>query len=97
MTLCSDVNVDDDWIVRRYNSYASYDDSYHLLNGDIISLFHVSTDKPALYSHPILLDDGSQEVSCFGNGNEENHKVYPILKANYVLYYYFHLLILYEL
>ena len=83
MTLFPKGNEDDNWIIRSYSPYASYDDSYHLLNGDIISLFHVATDKPALYSHPILLDDGTQEVSCFGNGNDENHKVHTILNVSY--------------
>ncbi|CAG8727187.1 7253_t:CDS:2, partial [Funneliformis caledonium] len=28
----------------------------------------------SLYSHPKLLEDGTQEVSCHGNGNDENNK-----------------------
>ena len=88
MTLCPGRGFDDDWIVRRYSPYASYDDSYHLINGDIISLFHVSTNKPALYSHPILLDDGSQEVSCHGNGNDENNKVHIIFHSQCDMFTY---------
>ncbi|CAJ0842652.1 12147_t:CDS:2 [Entrophospora sp. SA101] len=33
-----------------------------------------SNHQQALYSHDILLDDGTQEVSCYGNGNDENNK-----------------------
>ena len=52
------------------------------MNGDIISLFHVATNNNLpLYSHPILLDDGSQEVSCHGNGHEENNKVHKIFST----------------
>lgn len=45
------------------------------MNGDIIGLFHNRTNKPALYSHAVLLGDGSQEVSCSGDGSESNNKV----------------------
>jgi hypothetical protein len=45
------------------------------MNGDIIGLFHNKTNKPALYSHAVLLGDGSQEVSCSGDGSESNNKV----------------------
>ncbi|CAG8531528.1 15905_t:CDS:2 [Dentiscutata heterogama] len=58
VTLSSGRNVNDDWQIRRFGPDASYS---RLLNGDVISLFHISTGKPALYSHPVLLDDGSQE------------------------------------
>ena len=78
VTLCGDKNRDDDFLIRRYSINDSYDDSGHLMNGDIVSLFHISTNKPPLYSHPILLDDGSQEVSCHGSGHEENNKVHII-------------------
>ncbi|CAI2175258.1 8944_t:CDS:2 [Funneliformis geosporum] len=67
-------DVNDNWVVQRYNSIASKNESGYLLNGDIISIIHVNTGYPALYSHPVLLDDGTQEVSCHGNGNEENNK-----------------------
>ncbi|CAG8595492.1 1852_t:CDS:2 [Funneliformis caledonium] len=60
----------DDWVIRRYGSK---DNSGYLSNGDIISLHHVLNDR-SLYSHPVLLDDGTQEVSCHGNGNVENNK-----------------------
>nr|CAG8507930.1 5988_t:CDS:2 [Entrophospora candida] len=74
VTICKDINRDDDWLIRRYSPNAFYDDSGSLRHGDIISLFHITTDRPALYSHDILLDDGTQEVSCYGNGNDENNK-----------------------
>lgn len=45
------------------------------MNGDIIGLFHNKTNKSALYSHAVLLGDGSQEVSCSGDGSESNNKV----------------------
>ncbi|GBC05210.1 hypothetical protein RclHR1_00610022 [Rhizophagus clarus] len=66
-------NIDDDWLIRRYNPNISYDIGY-LMNGDIIGLFHVRTNRPALYSHNALLGDGSQEVSCSGDGSECNNK-----------------------
>jgi hypothetical protein len=47
--MCSDRCIDDDWLIRRYNSTTSYDTG-HLMSGDIIALFHISTNKPALYS-----------------------------------------------
>ncbi|CAB4384005.1 unnamed protein product [Rhizophagus irregularis] len=71
VTLCgigNTENTDDEWRIQRFNH-----DSGHLMNGDIISLFHVNTNKP-LYSHTILLGDGSQEVSCYGDGSETNNK-----------------------
>ncbi|UZO00633.1 uncharacterized protein OCT59_011755 [Rhizophagus irregularis] len=69
-----EIGVDDEWLIRRYNLTTSYDTD-HLMNGDIIGLFHNITNKPALYSHAVLLGDGSQEVSCFGDGSENNNKV----------------------
>jgi hypothetical protein len=76
--LCRDINIDDDWIIRRYNPNASnsFDDSGHLMNDDIIiGLLHIRTNKQ-LYSHTILiLGNGSQEVSCHGDGSETNNKV----------------------
>ncbi|GBC46641.2 uncharacterized protein OCT59_017711 [Rhizophagus irregularis] len=73
VTLCSDRGSDDDWLVRRYNSTTSYDTG-HLMSGDIIGLFHISTNKQALYSHSVLLGDRSQEVSCYGDGSEKNNR-----------------------
>ncbi|PKK76216.1 concanavalin A-like lectin/glucanase [Rhizophagus irregularis] len=73
VTLCSDRCMDDNWLIRRYNSITSYDTG-HLMNGDIICLFHINTNKPALYSHTVLLGDESQEVSCYGDGSENNNK-----------------------
>ena len=72
--MCRDINRDDDWLLRRYNQNA-YDDSGHLMDGDIIGLFHITTNKPALCSHTVLFGDGSQEVSCHGDGSEENNQV----------------------
>ncbi|POG53447.1 hypothetical protein GLOIN_2v1792406 [Rhizophagus irregularis DAOM 181602=DAOM 197198] len=69
-----EIGVDDEWLIRRYNLTTSYDTD-HLMNGDIIGLFHNITNKPALYSHAVLLGDGSQEVSCFGDGSENNNKM----------------------
>ncbi|CAG8440495.1 4202_t:CDS:10 [Funneliformis caledonium] len=79
-------NNDDNWLIRRHNSNAYYDDSGHLMNGDIICLFHISTSKPALYSQPIFSDDGTQEVSCYGNGKDENNKCFiaEIISENMV-------------
>ncbi|GBB87310.1 hypothetical protein RclHR1_13740005 [Rhizophagus clarus] len=76
VTMCRDVNTDDDWFIRRYNSNTtSYDDSGRLMNGDVISLFHITTSKPALCSNTILLGDGSQEVFCsHGDGSDKNNK-----------------------
>ncbi|RGB35669.1 concanavalin A-like lectin/glucanase domain-containing protein [Rhizophagus diaphanus] len=73
VTLCSDRGSDVDWLVRRYNSTTSYDTG-HLMSGDIIGLFHISTNKQALYSHAVLLGDRSQEVSCYGDGSEKNNR-----------------------
>ncbi|CAG8655548.1 23827_t:CDS:2, partial [Gigaspora margarita] len=72
VTLCGDRNSDDDWIIRCFDSDIPSNHD-HLLNEDAISLFHITTGKP-LYSHPVLLDDGSQEVGCYGNGNDKNNK-----------------------
>ncbi|CAI2178060.1 5272_t:CDS:2 [Funneliformis geosporum] len=74
VTLRQGRNGDDDWLIRRYNSAISKDDSVYVCNNDIICLIHFKSDKPALYSHPILFGDGSQEVSCHGNGNDDNNK-----------------------
>ncbi|CAB4484516.1 unnamed protein product [Rhizophagus irregularis] len=68
-----EIGVDDEWLIRRYNPTTSYDTG-HLMNGDIIGLFHNKTNKSALYSHAVLLGDGSQEVSCSGDGSESNNK-----------------------
>ncbi|CAI2198516.1 16024_t:CDS:2, partial [Funneliformis geosporum] len=59
----------DDFVIKRSKNVSCY-----LLNGDIISITHVNTGYSALYSHPVLLDDGTQEVSCHGNGNDVNNK-----------------------
>ncbi|CAG8467983.1 172_t:CDS:2 [Funneliformis caledonium] len=67
------INRDDDWLIRRFSSNTSKDDPDYLLDGDIISLIHDNTDKPALYSHLMLFSDGSQEVSCHENGYDENN------------------------
>ncbi|CAI2180019.1 2914_t:CDS:2 [Funneliformis geosporum] len=66
-------NGDDNWLIRRFNSSTSSGDSDFLSDGDIISLIHGKTEL-ALYSHPMLFGDGSQEASCHGNGNDENNK-----------------------
>ncbi|CAB4423282.1 unnamed protein product [Rhizophagus irregularis] len=50
VTMCSDRDSNNDWVIRRYNSTTSYDVG-HLMNGD-----------------------GSQEVSCYGDGSENNNK-----------------------
>ncbi|CAB4423285.1 unnamed protein product [Rhizophagus irregularis] len=73
VTMCSDRSFDDDWLIRRYNLTTSYDTG-HLMSGDIIGLFHINTNKSALYSHAVLLGDESQEVSCYGDGSEKNNK-----------------------
>ncbi|CAG8611045.1 3964_t:CDS:2, partial [Cetraspora pellucida] len=89
-----DRNGDDDWLIRRFTLDTSYvdepnlkdeeesclknDDDPYLMNNDVISLFHISTGKPALYSHSVLLNDGSQEVCCRGNGSDENNK-WPLI------------------
>ncbi|CAG8733339.1 11084_t:CDS:2, partial [Acaulospora morrowiae] len=59
-TIYRDKNSDDDWLLLCYNSIPDDNDSAHLMNGDIISLFHKNTNQP-LYSHEVLLDDGTQE------------------------------------
>lgn len=86
MTICpGGGNIDDEWLIRRYNPITSYDTG-QLMNGDIIGLFHIRTNKSALYSHMVLLGDGSQEVSCYGNGSESNNKV-QIFNSKYNLYF----------
>lgn len=77
-TMYNTNNIDDDWLIRRYNSNTTtYDDTGYLMNGDIISLFHIRTNKPALCSHTILLGDESQEVFCHhGDESERNNKVH---------------------
>ncbi|CAG8734396.1 13860_t:CDS:2, partial [Funneliformis caledonium] len=67
-------NRDDDFLITRYNAKASKDHPGFLKNGDIICLFHITTGKPALYSHSVLFGDRTQEVSCHGNENDENNK-----------------------
>jgi hypothetical protein len=67
-------SIDDNWLIRRCNPITSYDTVY-LMNSDIINLFHINTNKLALYSHNVLLGDGSQEVSCSGDGSESNNRV----------------------
>ncbi|CAG8765796.1 17586_t:CDS:2, partial [Funneliformis caledonium] len=74
VTINPGTSIDDDFLIRRYNSKAFKDDPGYLMNGDIIYLFHITTNKPALYSNSILFGDGTQEVSCHGNGNDENNK-----------------------
>ncbi|CAI2162839.1 17095_t:CDS:2 [Funneliformis geosporum] len=71
MTIWDGRDGNDDFFIRRYNSNTYNDESGYLSNGDIISLLHVLSGT-ALYSHPVLLDDGTQQVSCHGNGNDEN-------------------------
>ena len=80
MTIFEGRDGNDDWLIRRYSPNTSYDDSGSLNHGDIISIFHNLGNKLALYSHNILLDDGTQEVSCHGNGNDENNKVHTIFQ-----------------
>ncbi|CAI2199391.1 2952_t:CDS:2, partial [Funneliformis geosporum] len=67
-------NYDDDFLIQRINSKVPKEEPGYLMNGDIICLFHITTNKPALYSNSILFNDGTQEVSCHGNGNDENNK-----------------------
>jgi dolichyl-phosphate-mannose--protein O-mannosyl transferase len=74
VTICSDRGIDNNWLIQRYNFTTSYNVG-HLMNGDIVSLYHINTNKPALYSNTVLLGDGSQEVSCYGDGSEKNNKV----------------------
>ncbi|GES75959.1 glycosyltransferase family 39 protein [Rhizophagus clarus] len=75
VTLCRDVNTDDDWLVQRYspNTPNSFDNSGNLMSGEIIDLSHSKTNK-SLYSHSIILGDGSQEVSCHKDESETNNK-----------------------
>ncbi|CAG8538434.1 9766_t:CDS:2 [Funneliformis caledonium] len=72
-------NNDDDWLIRRYNSK---EDSSYLSDGDIIILIHDKSNKTALYSHPMLFGDGTQEVSYHGNGNDENNKVKSVMNGS---------------
>ncbi|CAI2193284.1 12185_t:CDS:2, partial [Funneliformis geosporum] len=74
VTVNPGISCDDDFLIQRYNTKSSKDHPEFLMNGDIICLFHITTNKPALYSHSILFGDGTQEVSCHGNGNDENNK-----------------------
>ncbi|CAG8748003.1 399_t:CDS:2, partial [Acaulospora morrowiae] len=60
---------DEHWIIRHHGSKVDLD---HLMDGDVINLFHKRTNLP-LYSHDVLLDDGTQEVSCNGDGREDNN------------------------
>ncbi|CAG8485106.1 16125_t:CDS:2 [Funneliformis caledonium] len=71
VTIWDGRDENDDWVIRRYGSK---DNSGYLSNGDIISLLHVNTARIALNSHPLLLDDGTQEVCCHENGNYDNNK-----------------------
>ncbi|CAG8708057.1 1410_t:CDS:2 [Cetraspora pellucida] len=72
VTLDDGRNFDDDWEIKSFGPGIFYS---YLRNEDTISLFHTATGKPALYSQPaLLLDDGSQEVCCYGNENDENNK-----------------------
>ncbi|CAI2175352.1 13966_t:CDS:2 [Funneliformis geosporum] len=72
VTINPGISCDDDFFIQRYNS--TKDESEYLMNGDIIYLFHITTNKPALYSNSISFADGTQEVSCHRNGNNENKK-----------------------
>ncbi|CAI2170517.1 15504_t:CDS:2 [Funneliformis geosporum] len=75
VTINPGISRDNDFLIQRYNSKSSKDDPGYLMNGDIICLFHITTNKPAaLYSHSVLFGDGTQEVSFHGNGNDENSK-----------------------
>ncbi|CAG8695256.1 5692_t:CDS:2, partial [Acaulospora morrowiae] len=69
VTLYMHGHPDDYWIIRHHSSKVDLD---HLMDGDIINLFHQGTNLP-LYSHDILMDDGTQEVSCNGDGREDNN------------------------
>ncbi|CAG8476303.1 17834_t:CDS:2 [Acaulospora morrowiae] len=71
VTLFMRGNPDDHWIIRHHGSKVDLD---HLMDGDIINLFHKCTNLP-LYSHDVLMDDGTQEVSCNGDGSEDNNMV----------------------
>ncbi|CAG8706958.1 18873_t:CDS:2, partial [Acaulospora morrowiae] len=69
VTIYMDGNSDDYWIIRHPISKVDPD---HLMSGDIIRLFHKNTNIP-LYSHDVLMDDGTQEVSCNEDGREDNN------------------------
>ncbi|CAG8617391.1 9841_t:CDS:10, partial [Acaulospora morrowiae] len=86
VTICLDINKDDDWIVRPHSSDTVDDASGILADGDVVNLLHVTTDKPPLYSHGVLLDNGTQEVSCYGSGSDENNKWRIEIIANPVKY-----------
>ncbi|CAG8593442.1 5554_t:CDS:2, partial [Dentiscutata heterogama] len=70
VTLCPGRGGDNDWLVRRFGPDTSYS---HLTNEDVINLFHIATNKPALCSHSVILNDGSQEVCCNGDGSDEKN------------------------
>ncbi|CAB4384031.1 unnamed protein product [Rhizophagus irregularis] len=55
VTMCSDRDNNNDWVIRRY-------------------IQPLPMTLPALYSNAILLGDGSQEVSCYGDGSDKNNK-----------------------
>ncbi|CAG8609015.1 10748_t:CDS:2, partial [Acaulospora colombiana] len=74
-TLSSSINADNAWLVKPYSPDSVNDASGNLMSGDVISLFHINNSKPALCSHDVLLDNGTQEVFCDGGGDEEDHKV----------------------
>ena len=67
-------NGDDDWLLQRHSITSNYDNSGYWMVDDIISLRHVLTKK-SLLSHDVLLDNGNQEIICYQDGHEENHKV----------------------
>ncbi|CAG8570350.1 18361_t:CDS:2, partial [Acaulospora morrowiae] len=71
VTIFMNKNQDDYWTIRHNIPKGDLD---QLMSGDIISLFHKVTKIP-LYSHDVLLDDGTQEVSCNGDGCEDNNMV----------------------
>ncbi|CAG8753143.1 6708_t:CDS:2, partial [Racocetra persica] len=71
VTICPGRNSDDNWEIRSFGSGAFCN---YLRDDDTISFFHITTSKPALYSHNVLLDNGCQEVCCHGYGSDENNK-----------------------
>ncbi|CAG8442426.1 3648_t:CDS:10 [Acaulospora colombiana] len=73
-TICLDINADDDWLVQPHSSSSVDNASGILVHGDIVNLLHITTNKPALYSHNVLLDNGTQEVACNDAGQEENRQ-----------------------
>ncbi|CAG8441615.1 13527_t:CDS:2 [Ambispora gerdemannii] len=66
-------DANDSWIVQRHSYNQIYDNSSYWHVDDIISLHHAATGL-ALHSHDHALDAEHQEVTCFGNGHEENDK-----------------------